>query len=147
MLCDCEIKEKGVAIVVYFKMAPQRQSSERICSFSCEHKVIEVANIIVVSYTTVYAIKKGMEDGEGVNRCAGSGRKTVVYHDSCEMSFEAVSGRPCGNMQGDLELKRRLCDELSLILEPSPCHCGNTPSGSRQVPAPSAFCIKCPFLK
>ena len=34
--------------------------------------------IVGVSRTTVYAIKKRMDDGEGVNRRAGSGRKTVV---------------------------------------------------------------------
>ena len=48
------------------------------------HKVSEVANIVGVSVTAVYVIMKRMKDGEGVNRRAGSGRKTVVDHDSLE---------------------------------------------------------------
>ena len=47
-----------------------------------EHKVSEVANFVGVSRTTVYAIKKRMDDGEGVDRRAGSARKTVVDRDS-----------------------------------------------------------------
>ena len=39
---------------------------------------------------------------------------------ACGMSFEVVPGRPCANMQGDLGLERRLCDELLLNLETSP---------------------------
>ena len=42
------------------------------------HKVSEVANLVAVSRITVYAIKKCMDYGEGVNSRTGSGRKTVV---------------------------------------------------------------------
>ena len=31
---------------------------------------------------------------------------------ACKMPFEAVSERPCANMQGNLIIERRLCDEL-----------------------------------
>ena len=40
------------------------------------------ALIVGVSRKTVYAIKKRMDDGKGVNRRAGSGQKTVVDRDS-----------------------------------------------------------------
>ena len=42
----------------------------------------EVANLAGVSRTTVYAIKKRMDGGKGVNRRAGSGRKMVEDCDS-----------------------------------------------------------------
>ena len=38
---------------------------------------------------------------------------------ACGMSIEAVPGRPCPNMQGDLGLEQQPCDELSLNLKPS----------------------------
>ena len=38
------------------------------------HIVGELANLVEISRTTVYAIKKRMDDGEGVNRRVGSGR-------------------------------------------------------------------------
>ena len=41
----------------------------------------EVVNLVGVSRTSVYTIKKRMDDGEGVNRRAGSGRKTVLDRD------------------------------------------------------------------
>ena len=46
------------------------------------HKVSQVAYIVGESRTTVYAIKKCMDDGEGANRRASSGRKTVMDRDS-----------------------------------------------------------------
>ena len=70
------------------------------------HKMSEVANLVGVSRTTIYAIKKRMDDGKGVNIRAGRGRKTVVG--------------------GNWELERRLCDELSLNLERSPVSFGKT---------------------
>ena len=42
------------------------------------HKVREVETLVGVSRTTIYAIKKRMDDGKGANRRTGSGRKTVV---------------------------------------------------------------------
>ncbi|KAF2355243.1 Cadherin [Trinorchestia longiramus] len=47
-----------------------------------ENKVSEVANLVGVFRTTVYTIKKHMDNGEGSNRRAGSGRKSVVDRDS-----------------------------------------------------------------
>ena len=45
------------------------------------YKVSEVANLVGASRTTVYAIKKLMDDSAGVDKCAGNGRKTVVYRE------------------------------------------------------------------
>ena len=61
---------------MYLKIAPQRDSRVKVSAlFRAGHKVSEVANLVGVSRTTVYAIKKHMDDGEGVNRRAGSGWK------------------------------------------------------------------------
>ena len=46
------------------------------------HKTSEVANLVGVSRTAVYAIKKRMDDGKDINRRAGSGRVTIVDRDS-----------------------------------------------------------------
>ena len=57
-------------------MTPQRDNRVKVSALlRAGHKVSEVANL---ARTTVYAIKKLMGVGEGVNRRAGSGRKTVV---------------------------------------------------------------------
>ena len=37
-----------------------------------EHEMIQVASFVEVSRTTVFAIKKRMNNNEGVNRCAKS---------------------------------------------------------------------------
>ena len=63
-------------IVVYFKMAVQRDNRVKVSALlRAGHKVSEAANLVGVSRTIVYSIKKRMGDGEGVNRRAGSGRK------------------------------------------------------------------------
>ena len=54
-------------------------------------KVSEVANIVEGSRTTVYAFKKRMNDGEGVNRRAGSGRKTAVDRNSLRDAIRGLS--------------------------------------------------------
>ena len=60
-------------------MYPQRDNRVKVSALlRAGHKVSEVAKLVGVSRTTVYATKKRMDDGVGVNRCAGSGRKTVV---------------------------------------------------------------------
>ena len=47
MLCDCYIKEKKVAIVVYLKMIPQRDNSVKVSALlRAGHKVSEVANLV-----------------------------------------------------------------------------------------------------
>ena len=54
-------------------MAPQRNYQVKVSAlFHAGHKVSEVANLVGVIYA------KRMNDGEGVNRRARSGRKTVV---------------------------------------------------------------------
>ena len=75
-VCYCSVIQNGSA---------ERQSSESFCTFTlfrAEHKVSKAANVVGVSRTTVKAIKKRMDDDEGVNRRASSGRKTVVDRDS-----------------------------------------------------------------
>ena len=57
---------------VYFKMVPQRDRVTVSALVRAEHKVSEVANVVEVSRTTVYAIKKCIDNGNGVNRRAGS---------------------------------------------------------------------------
>ena len=105
MLCDCEIKEKGLALLCISKwLAPQRDSRLKVSALlRAGHKVSEVANLVGVSRTTVCAIKKRIDNGEGVNRRAGSGRKTVVDRDSLGMLLKgllrlrnAVRGTACG---------------------------------------------------
>ena len=81
-----------------------------------------------------------MDDGEGVNRRAGSGWNTV---EDCDRLRDTIRSSPrtiCANMQGDFGLECRLCDELSLSLEPSSVswwkdHC------SRLLSAPSTLNI------
>ena len=100
----------------------------------------EVANSVVVSRTTVYSIKMRMDNGEDVNRRAGSGRKTVEDRDRLR---DATRSSPRTSMRQHargLGLERRLCDELSLNLERSSVtlrkdHC------SRLLSAPSALNI------
>ena len=68
---------------MYFKMVSQSDNLTKVFALlRAGHNVSEAANFPVVSRTTVYEIKKRMDDGEGVNRRAGSGFKTVMDHDS-----------------------------------------------------------------
>ena len=88
MLCDCDIKDKGL----YFKMTLQRDNRVNISAlFRARHKVSEVANFVGMSRTTVYSIKKPIDSCAGVNRCAGSGRKTVV---DCDSLRDAIRSSP-----------------------------------------------------
>ena len=64
-------------------MTPQRDNRVKVSALlRAEPRVCEVANLVGVSRTIVYAIKKRIDDSEGANRHAGCGRKTVVDHDS-----------------------------------------------------------------
>ena len=110
MLCDCNIKKK-VVIVVYFKMASQRDSRVKFSALlRAKHKVSEETNLVEVSRTTVYAIRKIRDDGAGINRRAGSRQKTAVNRDSL---WDAPSPKMfMRHMQGELRVERRLCDEL-----------------------------------
>ena len=54
------------------------------------NKVSEVENLVSVCRTTVYSIKKRMDDGEGVNRRGGgSGRRSVVDRDSSRYAVQS----------------------------------------------------------
>ena len=64
-----------------------------------EHKVSEVANLVGLSRTTVYAIKKWMDDGEGVNRRADSGRKTVIDRDSLRVAIRGTASNAILNVR------------------------------------------------
>ena len=92
MLCDCDIEEKRFVIVVYFKKAPQRDNRVKVSALLRAGDTLRgAANLVGVSRTTVYAIKKHMDDGEGVNRRTGSGQKTVVDHDSLRHAIGTVA--------------------------------------------------------
>ena len=73
-------------------MASQREKRMKVSALlRAGHKVSEVANLVGVSPTTVYAFKKRMDDGEGINKLAGSGGRTVVYRDNLRgMPFEGL---------------------------------------------------------
>ena len=73
-------------------MIPQRDTRVKDSALHLAgHKVIEVANLDGVSRTTVYMIKKRVNDGEGVNRLAGSSRKTVVDRGSLRDDIRSSS--------------------------------------------------------
>ena len=74
-------KKKVCYCCVFQNGSAERQSSESFCISLCGTQS-EVANLAEVSCTTVYAIRKRMDDGESVNRCADSGQTTVVDRDS-----------------------------------------------------------------
>ena len=70
-------------MVVYIKIAPQRYSRVKVPTL-----LVGVSS----TSTTVYAIKKRMDDGEGVNRRAGIGRKAVMERESLR---DAIRGTAC----------------------------------------------------
>ena len=51
------------------------------------HKVSEAANLVGVCRTAVYSINKLIDDGESVDRRAGSGRKAAEDRDSLRDAF------------------------------------------------------------
>ena len=102
MLCGCDIEGKGFVIVVYFKMAPQRESRVKVSVLlRARHKVSEVANLVGVPRPTVYTSKKRMDDGERVNRRVGSCRKTVTIHNS--LSTSAICWPLCHRLYAFLD--------------------------------------------
>ena len=92
MLCDSDMREKFV-IVVYFKMAPQRENRVNFLCFFMRDTKWEAANLVGVSRTSVYATKKRLDDGEGVNRRAGRGRKTVVDRNSLRDAIRGTASK------------------------------------------------------
>ena len=79
---------------MYFKV--ERQLSEIFCSFCAGHKVSEIINLAGMFCKTVNANKKRMDDGEGVNRRARGGRKTVVDRDTLR---DAIRSSPRASMR------------------------------------------------
>ena len=87
-------------------MGSQRDNRVKVSALlHAGQKVREVANLVGVSRTTVCAIKKYMDDGEGINRRAGSGRKTVVNRDGLRdvirgnASMDAIRGTDRGHLE------------------------------------------------
>ena len=83
ILCDCHIQEKGLLLMCISKW-PRRETIECTSSFGTQ---IEWCSKLCRSRTTVDGIKKRMDYCKGVDRCAGSGRKTVVPR----MTFRKLS--------------------------------------------------------
>ena len=79
----------------------------------------EVAKFVGVSLTTVYVIKKRMNNGKVSTDVQAVVERLLWIVTACGMSLEALPRRPCTNMQGDLG-ERRLRDELSLSLGQRP---------------------------
>ena len=75
-------------------MAPQRDNRVEVSALlRAGHKVSEGAKLAGVSRTTVCAIKKSIDDGESVNRRAGSSRKTVVDRDSLRDAIQGTASK------------------------------------------------------
>ena len=78
-------------------MASQRDNRVNLSAFlRAGHKVSKVTNLIRVYRTTIYAMKKRMDDGEVVNRRAGSHRKTVVDRETLR---DAIRSSPKTSMR------------------------------------------------
>ena len=73
-------------------MVSQRDKRVKDLALLCaRHKVSDVANLVEVFRTNIFAIKKRMDDGEGVNRRAGTGVERLLWIvAACGMSFEVV---------------------------------------------------------
>ena len=74
-------------------MSPQRDNQVKVLALlRAGHSVGEVASLVVMSCTTVFAIKKRMENGEGVNRRTGSSRKIPILRllPTCGMPIEGL---------------------------------------------------------
>ena len=90
MFCYCDIEEKGLLLLRISKWLAERQSNESFYIASCGTQS-EWGRKPCRGGWTICAIKKRMNNGEGVNRRAGSGRKTVVDFDSLR---NAISSGP-----------------------------------------------------
>ena len=73
ILCDYDIEGKGLLLLCISKwLRRDRDNRVKVSALlRAGYKVSEVDN-------PVYAIKKRMDDGEGVKERAGNGRKTVI---------------------------------------------------------------------
>ena len=87
-LCDFDIKKRFV-ILMFFKIAPQRVNRVKYSALlRAGHKVSEVAKLVVLALLSTRS--RSAWTTEGVNKRAGSGRKSVVNRYSLrdEMTFE-----------------------------------------------------------
>ena len=105
--CDCSIEEKGLLLLCVFhihytRLSPQRQSSESFCTSSCGTQS-EWGRKPCRCRTTVYAIKKRMDNGEGVNMqtCTAVVERLLWIVTSCGMLFEILPLRGTGK-QSDM---------------------------------------------
>ena len=73
-------------------MAPQRENWAKVSG----HKVSEFTNLVRVSHTTIYSIKKHVDDDEDINRRLGSSQKTVV---NCDSLRDAIWSSPRTSMR------------------------------------------------
>ena len=80
MICDCDIKKIACHFCIFQNSSAERQSSESFDTSSRETQS-EWGRGTCRSCTTVYVIKKRMDDGKSVNSRAGRGRKPVVDRD------------------------------------------------------------------
>ena len=95
MLYDCDIEEKGLLLLCISKCLLRRTNRVKVSILlRAGYKVSKVAHLVGVSRTTVYAIKMRLDDGEGVNRRAGSCRKTSVERDSLRDAVRSSSRTP-----------------------------------------------------
>ena len=79
MHCVCYVEGNGLLLLFISKWLHREIIEWKFTALLLTgHKVSEVANLVEVSRTTIYPIKKCMDDGEDINRCAGSFQKTVV---------------------------------------------------------------------
>ena len=84
-------QRKRFVIVVYFKMALQRENRLKVSALlRGRPKVSEIVNLVGVCLTIDYAIKKRMDDGKGVNRRAGSVERLLWIVTACGMPFERL---------------------------------------------------------
>ena len=79
--------------------------NESFCTFSCGAQS-EWSRKPCRSRTTVYALQKRMDDGEGINRRAGSGRKTVV---KCNSLRNVIRGTTSDVIRGTTSNGRKSC--------------------------------------
>ena len=116
-LCDCDIEEKGLLLLCIVKWLCRETIDWKFLHFFVLNTEWVRSQTLSISHNRL-RIKKSIDDGEGVNRRTVSDRKTVVDRDSLRNAIR--SSTRTANIQGNLELKRQLCDELSRCLEPSP---------------------------
>ena len=90
MLCDSDIEGKGVLLLCNSKWLWSDNRVKFSALFSAGHRVSEVANLVGVSCTIGYPIKKLMDNGAGVNRRAAVVERLLWFVTACRMPFEGL---------------------------------------------------------